>query len=196
MDIFFGCWNSSDDVSVCPSWRSAKRILTKFFPAGSHWSPSRHSSAPAACLRTEGVIACSATSQIPVWKDVNKTWRNSIRCYYHPEQVEMSPHSGSSSYGGEALLVLVGLHFVLSSPGGQVEGRHRRQNLLEARRCQRYRDGRGPGQRQAHGPAAHRDRLLNGGELHRAALTNRVQFWDLFWHEVLGVVELWFSQGF
>lgn len=107
------------------------------------------------------------------------------------------PHPGFSPNGGEPLLVLVGLHFVLSSPGRQVEGGHHRYHLLEARGRQRHGDGRRRGQGQAHGPPAHRDGLREAGELHRAPFPDGgVQRRELLLYQILGIVQFCFSQGF
>lgn len=109
----------------------------------------------------------------------------------------MRSHLGLSPYGGKLLRVLVGLHLVLPSPGGQVEWSHHRHHLLEARGSQRHGDGWGRGQSQAHGPSSHCYRLLDVGELYRTPLSdNRVQSWHFFFHKLLSIIEFCLSQGF
>lgn len=109
---------------------------------------------------------------------------------------ESCSHPGPSPNGGKPLLVLVGLHLVLSSPGRQVEGGHHGNHLLEARGRQGNGDGGCRGQSQAHGPATHQDGLLEARELHGAPLPDdSAQRRAVVRREVLRFVKLCFSQG-
>lgn len=73
----------------------------------------------------------------------------------------MFPYPWLSPYRGKLFCALIGLHFILPPPGGQVECSHHGHHFLQARGCQGHGDGRGRCQGQAHGPTSHCDWLLD-----------------------------------
>lgn len=141
-NTMFSCF-MSDYGEAAASLQEAfctEGAVTEFSLAGSHWTPSRRSSGPAACQRREAEIADSAALRIPVQETRKR--RPSDEQNENVSGRCLCPHLGLSPYGGEFLRVLVGLHLVLSPPGWQVKGGDDRHHLLEACGCQRHSHGR------------------------------------------------------
>lgn len=96
--------------------------------------------------------------------------------------------------GGHAMVELVGLHFVLSVPEGDLQRGHDGHDLVETCGGQSHSDAGGESHSQAQRPASDCCRVGETGELHRTSL-NQQGACLFFLLQVFSVVQLRLSQG-
>lgn len=96
--------------------------------------------------------------------------------------------------GGHAVFELVGLHFVVSVPEGDLQCGHDGHNLMETCSGQSHSDARCEGHSQTQRQAADGYRIGQTGERHRTSL-NQQGACLFFLLQVLSIIQLRLSQG-